>query len=548
MKKIIIGILSIISLFVVSVNIFAEETHNVDTILYSNDLSSPPAELNHQIAHNGLLTLNILGDDRAAVAFVANGQLRLNMGNPPIFQIDRDYEIFGYIRDIDKLGVLYLDEDYNPLFFETYDPGEIISEYPAVENTPPGKAFAGFLKVKGNEIGDPITTDSIYMVTYQESTPIFSYDSLPKTLGTFESGTKNIGVVNIYQQQNNLYQIHVHYQNTTYLLNVDNVPEHIFNSEKIYYFSEGDNRYFIGFYKVEDEFQETDDLSLNILNNSWIIWNLNTSEYTRTENNTVRIKVESRGTGWSHNELYAVVVIPHEIDDLLAMSIYYTYRYKYLIGGYGQWTSVDQQILLKDHKTEIELPWYYDVTRLFTWAVNSNHLTRDLWGLDQINEITFTSQQKIDYVDWFAENGAGVYSVEEIFPPNAKIYDLYLGTKNKFWSTAVQVKDFGVLAYRYQYKGVEYSNPYPKFEAPDQPEPEVPIDKILGWFQNLLDKIWGFFLKISYIGVGLVGLITTPLALKTSSAIFGKKVYKNRFIVSIIWIAALYAAWFALIR
>ena len=59
---------------------------------------------------------------------------------------------------------------------------------------------------------------------------------------------------------NNLYQIHVHYQNTTYLLNVDNVPEHILILKKFIILVRAITGILSGFIKL-NEFQETDDLA-----------------------------------------------------------------------------------------------------------------------------------------------------------------------------------------------------------------------------------------------------------------------------------------------
>jgi hypothetical protein len=63
-------------------------------------------------------------------------------------------------------------------------------------------------------------------------------------------------------------------------------------------------------------------------------------------------------------------------------------------------------------------------------------------------------------------------------------------------------------------------------------------------FQQLLDAIWGFFLKWSWIVLVVVGIYTAQFPIKAVQIITGNKKVKNRFWIVTLWTALLIGGWY----
>ena len=404
-------------------------------------------------------------------------------------------------------------------------------------------------------IYDVVLKDYVYykVLFSGDITEINGYHQLPTTTGNFENGLDGIGTVFINKISPAEYDLQINYANDVYLLKVNNIPEYIALSKKVHYFTADGSRYFVGFYEADDGWIENTSVSDDIIDNSWIVWNATTGKFTRSETNTIHAKVTSKSKGLRYtNQLWAEVVIPHDIDDLISMNVAYQYRHVYLIGKDGAWQTVNEQLLLKNEKSDFELPWYNSLFGFYNWAINSNRVTRDWFSIDQIEELAVDAAYKQEYVEWMNEknienNINKVYTPNEIFSPNSKTYALYLGTFNKFGSVNLDIKNFAVMKYRYEHKGVVYSNPFPKTQAPDNVHNESPVDPVIGWFKDLIGKAWSFIVSYSWIAIPFIGLATAPLIINASAAIFGNKVKKKRLLIVIGWIAVLLSVWFLLV-
>lgn len=399
-----------------------------------------------------------------------------------------------------------------------------------------------------------------FVVDFGEETyyylPIFEHDvieigsffELPLTSGIFEEGYNNIGRVYIEEIDINLFKIEVDYGGSTYVLYVGNLPEHIIKSETVYYFTEKHQKFFIGFYDNEVVWNETSNLDTNLMNNSYIFWNLITGEYNRSELNFVPAKISDTGHKWSKaNQLYADIVIPHLIDDLLTISVTYKYQYMNLLGNTGDWITVDEHILLKDETTYVEAPWF---SILFKHPIFEDFSRKPV---EQIQEIELTRSYQQSYLNWLNDEVKDsyewenkVFSASDVFPTGSKAYSLFLGNYNKFGSQGVNAKEFSILQYRYEYKGVEYSNPYPKTVAPDYEAPNR-LPDIIGGVKSLLDKIWEFLLNYRWLAALALGGLTAPLAVKVVSGIFGKKVLRNRIWIVLGWLGLLFVLFYSLL-
>lgn len=392
-----------------------------------------------------------------------------------------------------------------------------------------------------------IINNIVIYAVYAEKTTT-TIENLPDTTGTLEDGEKFVGTVTI-EKNGDIYKSTIVLDSAGYEIETLNMPEYILLSTKVYYFTEKNNKFFIGFYQIPDNWLDTGSFQENVLNNSWIIWNLNTGEFARTENTTVHGRLTSRGDGFSqHNALYLEVVIPHNIDDLLSMNVTYKYQHRYLNGSKGAVITVSEQYLQNDKTYPLQLPWFIDITGFYNQLIREDLLLKDLFVDLQIKELEIDGDYKLGFVEYMKENGSGDYSVNSIFTPESKTYELFLGTQNKMWSTGVGVVDFGILSYRYVYKGVVYSNPYPPTDIPDKEVPDAILDPFVKFFQDIFDQVWAFFLKFAPIMIGIVGIISGGLIIKLFEIPFGKKkTNKYRLPIIFIWTVLLYVGFYILI-
>lgn len=393
-----------------------------------------------------------------------------------------------------------------------------------------------------------------YKVMRETPLRIYSYSELPDTYGNLDNGLNGVADVFVTPASEG-YELQVNYLNNVYLLNVDTLPEYLINSNKVYYFTDNkfqNYQFLVGFYDNEVKWTATSDFHTNLMENSYIIWNVNTGEFMMSEINFVPARIGDTGALWEKgkirgNRLYADIIIPHAIDDLLAISVTYKYQYHYLNGSKGAWVTVPEQILLKDDYSPGYPPWWSD---FFLVAHNkANHL------VEEITEITMTNSFKHDYLIWLnesiAEEGASynlpvkVYTQSEVFPIGSKAYSLYLGTFSKFWSTGVGAKDFTILQYRYEYKGVEYSNPYPTTLAPEYTPPNRGI-KAPDWWTKFIGDVWAFVLKYTAYLIPVLALVSYPVIFKGFQGVFGRKINKRRTLGFFIYVALLYLIWFTL--
>ncbi|MEM0173072.1 MAG: hypothetical protein QXI16_01035 [Sulfolobaceae archaeon] len=369
-------------------------------------------------------------------------------------------------------------------------------------------------------------------IYYSNSTQVHNYEDLPLT-------NDEKYPASIIELEDG-YQIVTEINGVLYEINVDNLPIWLVQSKEVYYTTDSSqNRLFFGFYDGKYPFYDSGSFDSNLLSNSYIAYNVFTGVYQRSEYDIVHAMLHTLGnTFTSSNQLYADIVIPHDIDTLSAITVSYAYKYKYLNGSTSNnWTQVNQQILLEGQTSYRTLPWYVDVLR-WTTPITKNWKR---YHVNEIEEITnVSSDYKQDYIYWLKENGSGTYNITEIFVPQSRVYQLYLGQFDKFWSVGVFTKEFAVINYRYLFDGVEYSNPFPLTEAPDMPEPPSPSD----WFWELIDKLWSFFLKYSWIIIVILGIFTAKIPLKAVQVFTGKKYVKHRFWIVIGWIALLVGAWY----
>lgn len=368
-------------------------------------------------------------------------------------------------------------------------------------------------------------------IYYTNSNPISDYSSLPTTNDVKYPAT----ITSITGG----YQITIPIKSQLYTIQVDNLPSWLVTAKEVYYTTDSaQNRLLFGLYGGDQPFYSNGTFDDKILRNSFIAYNIITGSYQRSEREIVHAKTYTLGNNFaSYNELYADVVIPHDIDVLSAITVSYRYKHKYLDGSTSKnWTDVNQQVLLEGQSSHIVIPWWTDITRWTTLITTRWNITDQ----KQIEKLTITDAYKQEYVTWLRDHGSGTYNVNDIFTSNSNVYKLFLGTYDKFWSVGVYTEKFAVINYRYLYDGVEYSNPFPITEAPDMSEPSSPGDVV----KELLAAIWGFFLKYSWIILIVVGIYTAQFPIKAVQIITGNKKVKNRFWIVTLWTALLLGGWY----
>ena len=105
-------------------------------------------------------------------------------------------------------------------------------------------------------------------------------------------------------------------------------------------------------------FNNVDTVAKSLVNDSWLIWNLDTGEWNQVIHSTIH------GLPWYDKDVvfapnvYSDISIPYPIDDVISITVDFEYRYhyvfdiRYMSGYYGKWQA--KQIVLKKGATSTE--------------------------------------------------------------------------------------------------------------------------------------------------------------------------------------------------
>ena len=267
----------------------------------------------------------------------------------------------------------------------------------------------------------------------------------------------------------------------------------------VWYFATVDERYLWFFYDLDYS---------NPMNSDFLIWNLLTGEFREVITGTVYGMPYATGDGIStYNMLYTDLVIPWEIESIVSVKMSYSFRYHYLIGGYGDWQTVTSQDLFEGAKTDVESPWWNPFARLYydVWFENS---IGTLWEFDQIVDITteYDADKKALFTNYINEQAELNLAMADIFPVGSTVAQIFLGQKDKFGSNGVEAKDVVVLEIRYVSDGVEYSSVYPDQIIPD---PDPTFSEEPDFLTSLFNEFWKLASALYIIFCLIVGFIAT---------------------------------------
>jgi len=267
----------------------------------------------------------------------------------------------------------------------------------------------------------------------------------------------------------------------------------------VWYFATVDEKYLWFFYDLDYS---------NPMNSDFLIWNLVNGEFREVITGTVYGMPYATGDGIStYNMLYTDLVIPWEIDSIVSVKMSYSFRYHYLIGGYGDWQTVTSQDLFEGAKTDVDVPWWNPFARLLydVWFDNSNVT---LWDVDQIVDVTtkYDADKKALFTNYINEQAELNLAMVDIFPVGSTVAQIFLGQKDKFGSNGVEAKDVVVLEIRYVSDGVEYSSVYPDQIIPD---PDPTFSESPDFLTSLFNEFWKLASALYIIFCLIIGFTAT---------------------------------------
>lgn len=267
----------------------------------------------------------------------------------------------------------------------------------------------------------------------------------------------------------------------------------------VWYFATVDEKYLWFFYDLDYS---------NPMNSDFLIWNLVNGEYREIITGTVYGMPYATGDGIStYNMLYTDLVIPWEIDSIVSVKMSYSYRYHYLIGGYGDWQTVTSQDLFEGAKTDVDVPWWNPFARLLYDVIFDNSNVT-LWDIDQIVDVTteYDADKKALFTNFINEQAELNLAMVDIFPVGSTVAQIFLGQKDKFGSNGVEAKDVVVLEIRYVSDGVEYSSVYPDQIIPD---PDPTFSESPDFLTSLFNEFWKLASALYIVFCLIVGFIAT---------------------------------------
>lgn len=415
--------------------------------------------------------------------YASTGYLTLAMGTSTTFNIDLSnfQNMFSYF-DIDNIASIVIDFELgsvytgvaqeNQQWLSSYSGWDVATQSITLNKNamPSSVSVEAWWNVIGESGGAPSIRpgglrfySANLVVTYTE--PVLLYEQitnfadLPDTNGAYT-------MVEFSPNNDGTFRALFHgIDGTIYLVSSMELPEEVGSPERaIYYTEDGAN---LLWFVLSDSFVIGGE---SLKGKDWLVWDLNTGVWTLTKNYTVHGKPYYQGGVSGVNGIYVDVIFPFEIDDLLAITFSYEYRYHYWIGDPGSWQKVENQTYLNGEYTKISSPWWNPFKKLF-------------YGFDfqfpDIREFTdeVDAKYKSDYVAYMQEKGTGTYTVNSIFMQDFKAYSIFLGQYSKFGSNGVEARNIVIANFRVEIPGLSEPIiilPYDQQDFPDPGSPNSP--------------------------------------------------------------------------
>jgi len=168
--------------------------------------------------------------------------------------------------------------------------------------------------------------------------------------------------------------------------------------------------------------------------------NLTDSTYAFTD----KLTLYAGFFGGSSGQAHADVVFPFELDQLLSITMNYSYRWQVLWGlSYTSWTNVKVTRYI-DEVVDMRSTWQHFTAYLFGGIVTGAISQLTSWG-DTIEQLTVNTTYKQDYTSHInsvrQKQGKTALTVNQIFPTGSDVYRVYLDTFNQPNYTGYQIDD-----------------------------------------------------------------------------------------------------------
>lgn len=427
------------------------------------------------------------GETKDESTYPSTGYITLAMGNSTTFNIDLSnfQNMFSYF-DADNITSVVIDFDLGSIYTGVAQENQQwVSTYPGwdiatqsitfdLEDLPSSMSVEAWWNVIGESGGAPSVKPGALrfysaniIVNYAE--PVLLYEQitnfadLPDTDGAYT-------LVEFTPNNNGTFRALFHgIDGVMYLVPSMELPEEAGSPERAIYYTEDGNH--LLWFIISDNFVIGGE---SIMSKPWLVWSLDTGQFTITKNYTIHGKAYGEGNLFSrYNMLYVDVIFPFDIDELLTITFNYTYRYHYLFGDPGAWQTVNNQTYINGEYSAVKPPWWNPFARLY---FNKSKLL----DYNQIEEFTdeIDADYKSDFVAYMQKNGTGTYTVNSIFMEGYQGYRIFLGQFDKFGSNGIEVKDIILVNFRAEIPG--YKLPVIIFPGIDQVdiidsgEPNVP--------------------------------------------------------------------------
>lgn len=386
---------------------------------------------------------------------------------------------------------------------------EVISgnTYQIQADIPEGYDFM-FLIVDGQTTSHPenyeftITNDTVIKAYYTSvSVPTdpedySSVSDLPSTTGSISKKTGTMGNV-IVSRTGQTITLYITYNGVTRVLepftvasDTDLVP---FNYNNAMYFTEDGQKYIVfNHHETKSTFNNTDGFI------PYTVLNLNTFEWKFYDKITTRMYTDgSKGNVWTYFYVDQLVM-----DNLLSISIKFTYQYKYPLGITGDWIHYEKNYI-EDEMTNITLPWYY---KFFVYSLPYSLIAES----KKFNEITALNPGELS-AETLAKINSAYKNADPNFDtiqPELNLFRIFLGSFQSGLSTGINIynnvnqpndeKNLQVIEFTYMTDGKINTVKAKDIEVINSTGPNVtPSDET--WYDKLWSLVQNIWHQLKYI-------------------------------------------------
>ena len=221
-------------------------------------------------------------------------------------------------------------------------------------------------------------------------------------------------------------------------------------------------------------------------------------------------------------KLFADVLFPLDLDELLAIEMEYQYRYISFMNLWDTEFKVENVYRYKDQVVDMRSTWQHVTSYLFTGIIGGIYSQTSSWNETIQRLDSMDANYKNNYLNVInnaqKSRGADELTLNDIFASEHSMYRVYLNTYNDGRYTGYQIHDdIVILNVTYQYKGEIYHVPYEDIDIiSGGGTTEDPLDGLERNLQNLINTFmsivtfinthWSTIVVVVLIIVGIIAL------------------------------------------